>query len=228
MPRLLSFRRVLLFGVALNLCFIVVRVWSYRPLWAMPGALRFIVEPIIGLAGCGLFVVAATAGKQRERLDGLRLATAWGMAGGVLLVVHMALENFGRHVGENAGITLAFMLTTFLLWAVTGFVVARNTASILLGCRAGCWSAVVSVLLAVTFGFVLMFFDVPSLDYVAIWPEFKQSGWTDVQAFAIANTLDAGFSHLLAGLVLGSLFGVIGGGLARLWPRSPEPKQSAP
>jgi hypothetical protein len=77
----------------------------------------------------------------------------------------------------------------------------------------------VSVLLAVSFGFVLMFFAVPPLDYVATWAEFQQSGWRDVHAFAIANSLEAGFTHLLTGLVLGSIFGAIGGGMARIRPR---------
>jgi hypothetical protein len=224
----LPLRRALLFGVALNLCFVVVRVWLYRPLLAMPGALRFVIEPVIGLAGCGLFVVAATSGKSVKLPDALWPATAWGMAGGTLLVVHMALENFGRRIGENIWITLAFMFITFLLWGVTGFVVARKMASAALGLLGGCWSAVVSVLMAVTFGFVLMFFEVPSLDYVATWPEFKQSGWNNVQAFAIANSLEAGFTHLLAGLVLGSIFGAIGSGLARIWPKRPVSRLSAP
>jgi len=218
MSRLSLLRRTLLFGIALNLCLIVVRVWLYRPLLAMPGALRFVVEPVIGLAGCGLFVVAATYGKTLKLPDALWPATAWGMAGGTLLVVHMALENFGRRIGENTWITLAFMFITFLLWGLTGFVVARNTASTVLGLLAGCWSAVVSVLVAVTFGFGLMFFEVPSLDYVATWAEFKQSGWSDAHAFAIANSLDSEFTHLLAGLVLGSICGAIGGGLARIRP----------
>jgi hypothetical protein len=47
MPQLSLLRRALLFGVALNLCLIAVRVLLYRPLLAMPGALRFIVEPVI-------------------------------------------------------------------------------------------------------------------------------------------------------------------------------------
>jgi hypothetical protein len=194
----------------------------------MPGALRFVVEPVIGLAGCGLFVVAATSGKSAKLPDALWPATAWGMAGGALLVVHMALETFGRRIGENGWITLAFMVITFLLWGGAGFVAARRTARTALGWLGGCWSAVVSVLGAVTFGFVLMFFEVPPLDYVATWEEFKQSGWTDVQAFAIANSLDSGFTHLLAGLVLGSIFGAMGGGLARLWPRHPATGWSAP
>ena len=103
-----------------------------------------------------------------------------------------------------------------LLRGVAGFVAARNTANWALGLLGGCWCAVVSVLLAVSFGFVLMFFEVPPLDYVATWAEFRRSGWRDVHAFAIANSLDAGFTHLLAGFVLGSILGAIGGGMARI------------
>jgi hypothetical protein len=86
----------------------------------------------------------------------------------------------------------------------------------------------VSVLAAVTFGFVLMFFEVPSLDYVATWAEFKQSGWSDVHAFAIANSLEAGFTHLLAGLVLGTIFGAIGSGMARIWLKPLETRWPVP
>jgi hypothetical protein len=209
-------RRALLLSVAVNLCLIVVRVSLYRPLLAMPGAPRFIVEPTIGLLGCGLFIIVATSGKSIKLLGMLRPATVWGLIGGVLLVVHVVLESFGRRIGENGLITLAFMLITFLLWCVAGFVGARDTTSPVLGLLGGCWSAVVSVLMAVNFGFVLMFFEVPSLDYVATWAEFKQSGWSDVHAFAIANSLEAGFTHLLAGLVLGCILGAIGGGVARI------------
>ena len=113
------------------------------------------------------------------------------------------------------------MFTTFLLWGMAGFGATRKTASAALGLLGGCWSAVVSVLAAVSFGFVLMFFKVPSLDYVSTWAEFKQSGWSDVHAFAIANSLEAGFTHLLTGLVLGSIIGAIGGGMARIWPKHP-------
>ncbi len=173
-------RYALLFGVALNLCLIVVRVSFYRPLLAMPGALHFVVEPVIGLAGYGLFAVAATSGENARRQKALYPGAAWGLVGGALLVAHLFLESFGRHRGENSWITLAFMFTTFVLWGVAGFVASRNTASTSLGLLGGCLSAVVSVLVAVSFGFGLMFFEAPSLDYVGTWPEFKQSGWHDV------------------------------------------------
>lgn len=219
MPQLSLLRRAVLFGVAFNLGLIVVQVSLYRPLLTMPGALRFIVEPMIGLTGCGLFAWVSTSGKSVKLQEALWPATTWGIVGGALLAVHMALESFGRHIGENSWITLAFMFTTFLLWSVAGFIAARNTASAALGLLGGCWSGVVSVIMAVSFGFVLMFFEVPSLDYVATWAEFKQSGWRDVHAFAIANSLEAGFTHLVAGLVLGTIFGAIGGGMARIWPK---------
>jgi len=141
------------------------------------------------------------------------VATVWGLIGGVILVVHMILEIFGRHLGENGLLTLAIMFIAFLLWGVAGFVAARATESSCMGCLSGCWSAVVSVLIAVSFGFVLMFFEAPSLSYVATWQEFKQSGWSDVHAFAIANSLDSGFTHLLCGLVFGC---ILGGGAAHI------------
>ncbi len=76
--------------------------------------------------------------------------------------------------------------------------------------------------MAVSFGFVLMFLEVPSLGYVATWEEFKESGWSDVQTFAIANSLEAGFSHPLWGLALGCILGAIGGGVARILPGCPS------
>jgi len=146
-------------------------------------------------------------------------ATAWGIVGGVLLVAHMALEEFGSRVGENAALTLAFMLTTFSIWGIAGYQGTYSSKRLTTGTIAGCWCATLSVLAAVSFGFAQMFSAVPPLAYVATWEEFKRSGWSDVRAFSIANSLDAGFTHLLAGFVAGSLTGSLGGVVAR-WRRS--------
>ncbi len=228
MTQISLLRRGLLIVVALNLGLVLIQVALYRPLLALPGALRFIVEPVIGLAAGAGFACAATAVKSARLPDALWPATAWGLGGGGLLVVHMVLENFGRHVGENGRLTLAFMGLTFILWGIAGFVAARNTASGPLGILAGCWSAVMSVLMAVSFGFGLMFFEVPSLDYIRSWEEFKQSGWGDARAFGIANSLEAGFTHLVAGLLVGSLLGAIGSGVARVWWKSAATPSTVP
>jgi hypothetical protein len=103
MPQLSLLRRTLLFGVALNLCLIAVGVLLYRQLLAMPGAFRFILEPVIGLIGCGLFVVAATSGKNVKLPNALWPASAWGMAGGALLVIHMVLKTSASASGKTVG-----------------------------------------------------------------------------------------------------------------------------
>jgi len=214
-PSLLRLRFVLMMGVAVNLCLVIVRVWSYRPLLAMPGALRLVTETTVALLGCALFIALATSDRGIERQRGLWAATKWGTISGALLMTHMALENFGNRVGERGWITLTFMMTTFLLWVIVGFKTSENSIGNGLPLLAGCWSAVVGVLLALTFGFSLMFYDVSASGYVATWEEFKRSGWSDARAFAIANSLEAGFTHLLTGLVLGALCGGIGSLAAR-------------
>src|SRR5215470_4919873 len=159
---LFRLRAALVCGVLINLCLVILRVLLYRPLLAMPGALRFVAEPILALLGCALFTVLATLEQSIERQNALRSATKWGVVGGVLLVTHMALENFGARVGENALLTVAFMVAVFLTWAISGYMVQQSTSRGTLALAAGCWSAVAGVLIAVAFGFALMFFDIPT------------------------------------------------------------------
>jgi hypothetical protein len=217
-PRLSLLRVAVLFGVTANLCLIIVRVLLYRPLLSMPGAVGFVVEPVLALVGCGSFALLAASGKSLKREAALWAATFWGVLGGALLIVHMGLENFGSRIGENSRNTLAFMFATFLLWCAAGYTAARSTASRSVGLLAGCWSGVVSVLIAVSFGLSLMFFNVPPLSYVSTWDEFKRSGWSDAHAFSIANSLEAAFTHLLAGMIVGVIFGAIGAGVAKALP----------
>jgi hypothetical protein len=54
-------------------------------------------------------------------------------------------------------------------------------------------------------------------------PDYVRSGWTDVRAFAIANTFDAGFTHLVEAPVIAATLGALGSGLGRLMaPRGPS------
>jgi hypothetical protein len=67
------------------------------------------------------------------------------------------------------------------------------------------------------FGPVVEFYlATPQPEYVATWGEFKRSGWTDVHAIPIANTLDSAQSHLIIGPIAGAIFGAIGGVITRL------------
>ena len=202
-------RLTLLLGITLDLAMIGIRVFLYRPLLAMPGGLQFVVEPVLLLIVYGLFVVWATSRTNPLRQIIVQLGTSLGLIGGIVQIAHMSLENLVDLGPANGPVTLLSMLLTFLLWGVAGYRAVRATTVTRSGVLAGSWSALVTMLLTVTFGFTLLYTSIPRLDYVATWPEFQRSGWTDVHAFTIANTLDSGFSHLLMGPVVGVIFGGI-------------------
>ena len=83
-------------------------------------------------------------------------------------------------------------------------------------------SACLCMLIAVAAGFVLEFWMAPpNLTEVAGWAEFQRSGWSDVHAFAIANTLDSGSTHLL----MGSLVALFTGWVAAMVVRAKSDKK---
>jgi hypothetical protein len=125
----------------------------------------------------------------------------------------MILENFWGRIGESSIVTLAFMLGGFLIWSVAAYAAADRSGDSLDGVVAGLWSATTSVLLAVTFGLILMTAGIPAAAYVETWQEFKNSGWTNARAFGIANSLDAVFGHFIAGPIFGLVCGVLGAGM---------------
>jgi len=216
-------RVALLLGVAVDLVLIAVRVFLYRPFLAMPGGLTFVIEPVTMLIVYGVLVLWITTTGGLPRQSAIARGTIFGLITGALQVTHMTLENFVDLGPRLNGITtLTFMFCAFMLWGVAGYVVARSTKSIFSGITAAVWSAVVSTLITVTFGFALMYSSVPRPEYVATWAEFKRSGWTDARAFAIANTLDAGFSHLIIAPIVGIIFGAIGAAMAS-WRPTPPP-----
>jgi hypothetical protein len=202
--------------VLIDIGLVAGRVLTFTPISAMPGAVLAVGWLALSLVAAATFVIWGT--RSKSLWDDLRLPTAAGLAGGVMMIGHMTLENFGSRVGEDWRLTIAVMFATFALWFSSGWWTARKYDTILAGTVAGCWAAIVSVMLAVTFGFVGMYFDVPSAEYVATWPEFIQSGWSDPHAFAIANTLDAATSHIVTALLLGTLLGGAGGLIRRRVP----------
>ena len=75
-------------------------------------------------------------------------------------------------------------------------------------------------LVGVAFGLLLMNIALPHLASQEITdPDFVRSHWNNVTLLAIANTLDAGSSHLLEAPIIALVFGLIGSGLGRLTTR---------
>ena len=209
-------RRAMLLGVLFDLVLVAVSLTGNDSPLRMPRGGTSAIEAIVLLVVYGLLVGWVSTMASLSHQTALQVGTSAGVFGGLLQIVHMAMENFGQRVGENAVVTIAFMFGGFLIWGVAGYWVTRSTGKIESGLVAGCWSAMVSVVMATTFGLVLMSANIPPPEYVATWSEFKRSGWGNAHAFAIANSLDATFGHLVAGPVIGTIAGVLGGGIACL------------
>lgn len=201
-------RLSLLTGIALALFMMSTKVFFYRPLFALPGGKTFVIEAAVLLLAYAVVVFWTTDSDDPVR-HSMLLATSLGLIGGFLQIASMTQEEF-MNLGPRWNGIAAFSLLfcTFMTWGIAGYRAARGTGAVRSGAMAGLWCAVITMSMAVLFGFLVEFYlAVPKPEYVMTWGEFKRSGWSDVHAFTIANTLDSAFSHLMAGPVLGIVLG---------------------
>src|SRR5262249_30684949 len=143
----------------------------------------------------------------------------FGLLGSVIEILNVAIENgFPYSIGAPA-FPVVIMLVLFASWGVAGFRAARALRSIQAGLLAAVSSAAICMLIAVASGFIIQFFLAsPAPAYVSTWAEFKRSNWTDARAFAIANTLDSAFTHLLVAPLVALLIGLLASFLALKLP----------
>jgi hypothetical protein len=141
----------------------------------------------------------------------LRVTIVFGFLSGCLEIINIGIENGSPLAVRGPILPITFMLIIFTLWGIAGFRTARTLESTRGGLLAAVLSAAICMLIAVTFGFVVEFFLAPpESTYVSTWAEFKRSGWTDAGAFAVANTLDSGFTHLVIAPIVALFFGGLG------------------
>jgi hypothetical protein len=217
-------RRWLLPLIAADLVLIALRATSYRAFFLMPGALGYLLEPVVALAVYAACVAALpfVAARVPDIPMALRVGAVVALVGGAIEIASTATESLWALPQDIvAATTGAAMLALFLSFAAAGFVGARHTGSFGLGVAAAVWSAMVAILLVVTFGFLLVNLALPQLARAEAGdPDYLRSGWTDVRAFAVANTYDAGFTHLVEAPVIAALLGAAGSGVGRLTRRS--------
>lgn len=208
-------------AIIVNGAMIAIRVSSYRELLAMPGSVPFVAKPLIVLVIYFATVIWMTSNVSVERSVPLSVGTSFGLLTAAVQIVHLLLESFVTTEAAVTGITaLVFMVATFLIWGLAGYVARIRRAPVSSAAMAGSWAAIVCMLILVAVGLSLTFVPVPSASYVSTWSEFRSSGWTDATAFGIANTLDSAYSHLLIGPIVGAIMGAIGGVIVR--PRQPS------
>jgi hypothetical protein len=211
-------RTALLTVIAGSLAMMSTKVWLYRPLLALPGGRSY----VFGTAGLfvlyGFIVLWVTRTDDPVCRTGVKVGTPLGLIAGVIQIAHLTQEEFWDLGKVGNGISgFGLLLCTFLVWGMAGHRAAREPGAVRSGTMAGLWSAIVTMSLLILFGFFVEFYlATPKPEYVATWGEFKRSGWTDIHAFTMANTLDAAQSHLIIGPIIGGISGGIAGVITHL------------
>lgn len=220
-------RTWLLHAIGFDLLLIAGRVLLYPSLWSQVGAATYVLEPVVLLVGYAVIVVWLTADTDTHRRWPLVYGSAVGPIAGGIWIVNLALETFANLSPLGLLATAPFLLGGFLLWGVAGFCAARRTGSVSSGVLAAVWSAMICVLMTIAFGLLLTYTSLPRLEHNLVAdPDFLRSHWSDLRAFAIANSLDSAFSHLLGGLLVGTIVGAAGGFLGLLVRRRASPAGS--
>jgi hypothetical protein len=174
------------------------------------GAAAYLAE----LAGMLCIYVAAIAFSTKlkgERWEvSQRNAVRFGLLSALVETTSIVLENLAPALFSHAAVSISFMLVTFLIWAVAAIWTPCTSAPWKSGLLAAVESAGICMLIAVTIGFPIeLFLRPPDPAIVATWGEYQRSGWTNARLFALANTLDSGFTHLLLAPFVACIFGVV-------------------
>lgn len=228
----------LLVAIGCDLGLLAVRTARYPAFFSMPGALGYLTEPAAALAvyAAIIFALPFLAVRFPDVPATLRVGAVAGLIGGTIEVASTAVESlWALPQSVVSVVTGAAMLSLFLLFGVAGWIGSRRTRSFWLGLGAAVWSAMIAILIVVTFGFLLVNLFLPQLAHGEVSdPDYLRSGWSDVRAFAIANTFDNGFSHLLEAPVIATVVGGIGssighiGARRRYTPSAPPQPATAP
>jgi len=186
---------------------------SYPSFLRQSGSGVYLAEPLLLLAiyAAVALAVIRSAGVDRRRV--LRAAAVVAIVLGAIEVANISVETFADLPGAaNLATTAPLILGPFAVWSVVAGWAAWATGSLRMGLLVAIWTAMVTMVIAVTYGFVLLLAAPNRLDRNLLTdPDHARSGWPDVKAFALANTFDNGFTHLLGGLLVGSVVGLIGG-----------------
>lgn len=209
--------------VAFSLGLIALHVALYSAVLTMPDGWSFVLSPVVLLV---IYAAAVLALPRLTRItdatDALRLGTHMGLVVAGVEAVNISLESLvAMPQRVTAAVTGLLMLITFTLWGVTGFLAAYRSRSVGLGTLAAVWCSMVTMTLAVAFGYALLLVAWPRLTtFLATDPDFLRSHWSDLRAFTIANTLSNGAVHLLEAPVIALIVGGIGASVGTLVARS--------
>lgn len=213
---------ILFVVIVLSLIQIAIGVHSYSAYWTQHGALTFVLEPVCVLALYAAAIAWIDGSTNALWTAILPMAFRIGLATALVEILSLSIEDNLLFRVSGAIVPLTSMLTLFSLWGLAGWFGCRRLQSFRAGLATAVSSAAICMLFGVAAGFfVELLIAPPSPTAVATWAEFQRSGWTDPHAFAIANTLDSGFTHLLLAPAIAAIVGGLGS-LAETWSVRPR------
>jgi len=213
---------ILLSSIPLSLILIAIAIHSYRAFWTQHGALTFVLEPVCALLLYAAAILWIARSRQSWWTSVLRIAFPIGLAAAFVEILSILIEDSPLSRLPGPLLPLASMLTLFSLWGLAGWLGSRTLYTVRGGLATAISSAAVCMLFGVAGGFLMeLFLAPPPPATVATWAEFKRSAWSDPHAFAIANTLDSGFTHLLLAPVIATIVGGLAS-LAGTWSAGPR------
>lgn len=203
-------RRLLAITNGISLGLIVVRVAVYPAYFRMPGAAMILAQAVVPIILYCTLLLWRRRESSIPHAAQVRFAVL-GLAAGLLQAIHVVFERFVELPGKwSSFVVLGFMLATFSIWASAGYQSALAGFPILVSIRQSVWTAVVTMTIAVAAGTALELYLAPiPPESMRHWAEFERSGWSDIQAFAISNTLDSVATHLMLGPIVAAVLGAL-------------------
>lgn len=154
----------------------------------------------------------------------IALEQAWkvGLFAGLLFIGTVSLENFVDLGSTFTTIsTLIFMASIFLSFGAASFLTTKKTGKFGFGILSSLITAVMSVCIALIFGFAINFLFTHRLEQNLIHSaEFTRSHVRDIRTFTMFNTFESASTHLLEAPIIAFVFGVISGGIGKLFHKA--------
>ncbi len=188
---------------------------------------------LASLAAFMVYAAVVSAASRRNGRPGVIVAVPIGalvgMLSGAMWIASLTVETFAGLSGwPSIAATAPLLLGAFVLWTAAAAVVVRRTGSLPAGVLAAVAAAMLCVTTTIAFGFALAYLALPTLEQnISGSPEYLASHWSDVHAFAIANTLDAAFQHLALAPIIATLTGTLGAVAATRWRSHAAPPSSS-
>src|ERR1700730_14847714 len=149
-------RSTFLIVIAINIIMTIVATFMYPPLVTMPHFYSYILK--LGIIVLIHIAIVMWATRPTVGYMVLRIAIRFGIIAALIEIVHISMENFAQLSAQAETISTGiFMMVLFLLFAISGYQITIYKRSALSGMLGAGLSAVVCMLIVMTYGLSQLF-----------------------------------------------------------------------